>query len=280
VALNLRRLPWIFEDQIGPNEVKRALQMESAGSAHNDRRRAILVLGMHRSGTSALTRLLGLLGAALPATLVAADENNETGYWESLPINQALERLLREAGSAWQDWRPFDPGWHRTPAAAANVAELKQVILSEFGQEPLFVLKDPRICRLIPLFSDVLHELNIDPSAVIIVRHPTEVVESLRKRNQLSPQHARLLWLRHVLDAERNTRSWPRAFVTYAQLLEDWSAVASATAQRLGLEWRDKMELLRPQIDAMLSKRYRHHFADAVDLDTSDIPCRTSAAPM
>jgi hypothetical protein len=243
-----------------------------AGFARSDRRRAILVLGMHRSGTSALAGLLNLLGAAPPATLLGANEYNEAGHWESLIVLRALEHLLLDAGSAWQDWRSFDPSWHRTPAAAASTSELRQAISSEFGREPLFFLKDPRACRLVPLFKDVLRDLNVDPCAVIIIRHPTEVVESLKRRDQLLPRHARLLWLRHVLDAERSTRSCRRAFVSYSRLLNDWRAVASNLATRLGLEWRNDLEGLSPQVDTVLKGHYRHHVADPMDVGSADVP--------
>lgn len=43
----------------------------------------ILVLGMHRSGTSAFTRLLNLAGAESPKNLMEAKTDNVRGFWES-----------------------------------------------------------------------------------------------------------------------------------------------------------------------------------------------------
>ena len=80
---------------------------------------AILVLGMHRSGTSALTRMISLLGADLPANLMPArEQNNETGFWESEDVRRINDILLTSMGSAWDDWRDIDLS--RVPAEALS----------------------------------------------------------------------------------------------------------------------------------------------------------------
>ena len=72
--------------------------------------RALLVLGMHRSGTSALTRTLSLLGAALPQQLMGAkEENNALGFWEPQAVYELNEALLRQLGSRWDDWQALPP---------------------------------------------------------------------------------------------------------------------------------------------------------------------------
>jgi hypothetical protein len=235
-------------------------------------RRAILVLGMHRSGTSALTRVLAALGACLPKTLMPPNGSNPAGYWESLPVNHVLELILQAAGSSWQDWRPFDPCWHRTEGAAVLIEKLRDAICSEFADAPLLVIKDPRICRLAPLVGDVLKQLSIEPCAVIMMRHPTEVVDSLYKRDQMPRERAGHLWLRHVLDAERSTREWRRVFLDYDQLLDDWEAVATRTAEILQLQWPRELSSARTEIDAFLSRELRHHTADPGEVAWTDAP--------
>ena len=221
-------------------------------------RRAILILGMHRSGTSALARLISEFGAALPANLMPANADNEMGYWESLPVNQALEGVLRAAGSSWTDWRSFNSKWHRRLTSAGLVGELKRAIKSEYGQSSLFVLKDPRLCRLVPLIKEVLIELNINPCAILMVREPLEVIASLQKREKMSAQDAQLLWERHVLDAESETRDWPRAFVTYEGLLKDWRYATSNFAKLLELQWPISPIELPKEVDELIS-RHQHH---------------------
>ena len=74
------------------------------------RRTGILVAGMHRSGTSALTRVLGSLGCSLPNTLMEANEYNAAGYWESTEVVALNDAVLESAGSAWDDWGAVQPG--------------------------------------------------------------------------------------------------------------------------------------------------------------------------
>jgi hypothetical protein len=57
-------------------------------------REALLVLGMHRSGTSAVAGLLVRLGAQPPKTLMEGDADNRKGYWESTALCAFHERLL------------------------------------------------------------------------------------------------------------------------------------------------------------------------------------------
>src|SRR5215211_5490090 len=95
-------------------------------------RRAILILGMHRSGTSALGGAVNLLGAAAPKTLMPANAYNLQGYWESAPLVAAHDEMLASAESSWHDWRRFDPQWLNSEAAQAYRRRLKQIIIEEF----------------------------------------------------------------------------------------------------------------------------------------------------
>src|SRR5436190_24366588 len=74
-------------------------------------RTAYLVLGMHRSGTSAVTQLLALAGASLPENVMAGDEHNAKGYFEPWKIAILNDARLRAAGAAWDDVFafPFKP---------------------------------------------------------------------------------------------------------------------------------------------------------------------------
>lgn len=221
---------------------------------------------MHRSGTSAITRVLTLLGADLPRTVSAAGEDNEPGFWEPFEIVQAHDRLLREAGSSWDDVSPIDADWFDSPAAREFEDELVDLLGANYGKSRLFVVKDPRICRLIPLWLRVLARFEADPSFVITVRNPLEVAESLRRRDGFTSQKSQLLWLRHVLEAERSTRPLPRTWVSYQDLLVDWTPVAARIAADLGLTWRRMNHQSRVEIERFLSSEYRHHSFSTEDL--------------
>src|SRR3954467_12423515 len=120
--------------------------------SHLLKRRAILVLGMHRSGTSALSGVACSLGGSAPNNLLPANFANPSGYWESWPLVQAHDELLASADSSWDDWRELDPRWYVSDAAQRSRIRLQETIRSEYDHNPLFVVKDPRICRFLPLF--------------------------------------------------------------------------------------------------------------------------------
>ncbi len=165
-------------------------------------RQAILVLGMHRSGTSALGGVLDALGAGAPKTWMAAHPENPRGFFESASLAAAHDALLESAGSSWHDWQQFNPQWIGSDIAAMHRQEIARLLIDEFGDAPLIFVKDPRICRFVPFTLSVLSELNISPVAILPVRNPLEVVYSLKRNRGFAPSKSLLLWLRHVLDAE------------------------------------------------------------------------------
>jgi len=199
-------------------------------------RRGILVLGMHRSGTSALTRLLVLLGAAGPRETMAANADNPRGYWESPRIARFNNQLLESAGTRWNEADAIPDAWFASPAREADRAAAARLLEEEFPASGRFVLKDPRICRLLPLWRSVFVEAGIPLHAVLLVRDPLEVARSLAVRAadpQFKPaavvarERAVLLWLRYVIDAERYSRGLPRQAVEYSGLLADWRAAVA-----------------------------------------------------
>jgi len=224
-----------------------------------NKRVALLVLGMHRSGTSALTRVLNLLGCSLPGTLMEANSTNAAGHWESEAIRQFNDELLETAGSDWNDWQRLNPGWQESPIQADFKRKATEVLHSEFGNSPFFVLKDPRICRFAPFWLDVLHKEQIEPRIIIPVRNPMDVAASLKARDGISLSVGYLIWLRHILDAERGTRGARRVFTTYNALMDDWTAVAAHIAENLDFRWPRYSDRVVNEIDAFLDRDLQHH---------------------
>ncbi|MEX0671325.1 MAG: glycosyltransferase [Pirellulales bacterium] len=194
-------------------------------------RHAFLVLGMHRSGTSALTRVLGLMGAALPHDLMPPTADNPQGYWESWRIAGLNNRLLESAGTHWSDDAAILPEWFADPCRAGDREEAVALLADEFAAAPAIVLKDPRICRLIPFWKTVLDAAGFETRAVLALRDPLEVARSLAARAAdpafspaaiPDPARGLLLWLRYVLDAEQHSRELARHVIDYADLIRDW----------------------------------------------------------
>lgn len=221
------------------------------------RRTCLLFLGMHRSGTSALARTLNLCGAALPRTLIGAQKGNETGHWEPARIVDINDRLLDETGNVW-DWGKFHEDRLSEERRKQIRAEVWRIIAEEFDDATLFLLKDPRICRMAKLYIDALREGDVDVRVVIPYRHPADVVASLQQRDGNDKTIAGLFWLRHVLDAERASRDLPRAFVRYDAVLSDWRVVVERLAAALQIPDLAASKERAQQIDAFLRKDLRH----------------------
>jgi glycosyltransferase involved in cell wall biosynthesis len=218
-------------------------------------RQAVLVLGMHRSGTSAVTRVISLLGADLPTDLMSATDDNPRGYWESNELMRIHNELLAGSGSRWDDWQPFVPS-NQTDTIQSRLLNLLE---REFASSRLFVVKDPRICRFVPTWLKVLNAFSSKPFAVIPVRHPFDVAHSLLTRDNIPFAKGCLLWLRHVLEAERSTRSIPRAMISYEQLLDNWQVAADRLTTQLRISWPRAFDEAAADIETFLSTELRHH---------------------
>lgn len=221
-------------------------------------RLAFLVLGMHRSGTSALTRVLSLCGVSLPRQMIPAGERNERGYFESQAIWRHHEALLEEAGTSWFDPSPLPPAWFDSPAAADWVERLAEAVRHEFGESRTFVLKDPRICRLLPLWRRVLAEVGAEPRCVLPLRHPNEVAGSLGRSEGIAERHGLLLWLDYMLTAERDSRDLPRSFVLFDDLLADWRTAVARIGRDLDYRFPRRSREAEAEIDAFLTPDLRH----------------------
>ena len=221
---------------------------------------------MHRGGTSAVARILSLLGADLPRDLLDAGDDNPSGFWEPKPIMELNDELLASAGSAWDDVSGFPASWYGSPPEGEFRELAVQQLEEQYPDSKFFVLKDPRICRLVPFWVAALDEFGAVPVFVTPVRNPLEVAASLKERNGFSTPKGLLLWLRHVLEAEHQTRGHPRVFISYERLLEDWEGEARAIADHLQISWPRLNHSARDEVERFLEPRRRHQHATLKEL--------------
>jgi hypothetical protein len=190
---------------------------------------------MHRSGTSALAGLLCTLGGEGPRDAIGPNEGNPRGHFEPRRIVHAHDLILARLGQSWTDWWAIPPGSLAGAEAGRWAERLAALVRDEYGLLAPAVIKDPRACRLVPLWHRVAALLGRELRIVIAWRDPGEVAASLHRRDGMDPAAASLLWLRHVLDAERETRGLPRVVVGYDALLGDWRAAMGRIASGLAL---------------------------------------------
>jgi hypothetical protein len=226
------------------------------------KRRAVVVAGMHRSGTSALTRVLGYCGLRMPRTLVPANEGNRAGHWESELVCRFNDALLARFGLDWISWERATPDLASERDYGDLLREGRRIILHEFGANGDIVLKDPRICRLLPFWLGVLAGLDIEPAIVLAVRAPQQVARSLERRNAIMPAYGLRAWLRFTLEAERASRHLPRVVVSFDQLMRDWRAAATALNRCAGSDLLAFTPDAERAVCAFLSKDLRHFTRD------------------
>lgn len=212
---------------------------------------ALVVLGMHRSGTSSVAGALALLGARAPQTLMRPADDNPKGFWESEVLAELNDRLLQAGGSTWHDWRRFDLN-AVSDALPAFCAEAADKLATEFGDADLIVLKDPRICRLFGFWRSVLEDSGYRVVVVSPLRPPAEVAASLMARNDMSRSHALRLWLRHVSEAERASRHQPRHFLAWSDFIADWRTQADRMSHDLSVAL-DRSPEAEARVDDFLS---------------------------
>jgi hypothetical protein len=216
----------------------------------------VFIIGMHRSGTSALGGALAPLGLTVGKTVMppSSEAGNPKGYYENLAITELHDRFLASIKSIWWDHK-LVPNRRFTSAAGRRFRdELLQLLIDEFGQgRPL--IKDPRICRLMPLWLPLIDEWFPLARFILPIRHPVEVAYSLRKRDGLKLDVGLKVWAVHVLEGERTTRRFTRMFTTYDQLLQSPVETVAHLAASLDLAAQPVPAAVSGQVDPAL----RHH---------------------
>ncbi len=184
--------------------------------------RIVVVLGMHRSGTSAITRGLEVLGVDLGSSLMQGiPGNNEKGFFEDLDIYNLNNEILQALGHTWHTWSPISVD--ELTGAATDQFRLRAVELlrAKTAGIATFGLKDPRISRLLPFWKTVFEHLNAEVRYVIAIRNPLSVAQSLAKRDAIAPTQSHYLWLEHALTALTFSDGCGRVVVDFDQLMAD-----------------------------------------------------------
>lgn len=231
-------------------------------SNKKSRRQAVLVLGMHRSGTSALSGMLSALGVRPPKSLMVPTKDNPKGYWESTVLMRFNDEVLASAGSKWNDWDRFNPQWLQSSVAETFAERLPGLLEKEYGDASMMLVKDPRICRILPLWTRVLKAIDVDIKIVLPLRHPHEVAQSLEARDGYGQSLSYLIWLRNVLEAEQASRGLSRSFVHYSQLVQDWRGQMNRISSELGITWPKWSGMVESEIEQYLNEGLRHAVAE------------------
>lgn len=182
--------------------------------------RAVVVLGMHRSGTSAVARGLQALSVYLGDNFLDAQPENPTGYWEDKSIVELNDRVLAAFGLRWDSVAPIARGEFDRFRIRLLRGWGIRYLKGAFGSQPLWGFKDPRTIRLLPFWLRLLRDLRAHDSYVVVIRNPRSIAASLFRRQAMDIATAYRLWLVHMVPYLRDLRDKPLVVVDYDLLMQ------------------------------------------------------------
>jgi hypothetical protein len=204
----------------------------------------------------------------LGSNLIAPEAMNSKGFWEHADAVRINSELFHSFGMYWRSLSPLPKDWLSSDAAAKARKEIKQLVKRDFSGVPLWGIKDPRMCRMAPLWIEVLHSLDIATKAVITLRSPLEVAASLEKAHaQLADAQLNIFsWVQHVVESEVATRGLVRTLIEYDDLMSDPDSVLGNIGDSLGVAWPMFISDRHHAIHAFLDTGLRtHHKAEKAE---------------
>ena len=217
----------------------------------------IFVLGMHRSGTSAVARILNLMGVYFGGENVSTgrSDQNVKGFWERRDVRDLNDDMLFGSRCDWDCVAEFDIDGIPDETKSAYVDASADIVLSMDAHRPWFI-KEPRLCLLFPIWRQALET----PFCIHVLRNPLEVAHSLKTRNGIPVRTGLALWETYNLHALNASAGLRRVFVSFEDLMENASVVVARIHAKLdeqggyGLRVPTADELSRFLDDAL----YRH----------------------
>ncbi len=230
--------------------------------------RAVIILGMHRSGTSVLTRGLQSLGIFLGDDFLATQPDNPTGYWENRVIVDINERLLAFFGLRWESVGLVAAEQWQSPEVETLRKESIDYLQAYFVKHPLWGFKDPRTIRLLPFWRSVFQRLGVDDRYVVAIRNPLSVAASLRKRQGMTPATSHMLSLVSVVPYLNEIAERPFVVVDYDLFLADPLLQLARVERVLSFSLS---EASNAQVESFsqhfVNPALRHSFFDSHDFD-------------
>ncbi|MFT7462178.1 MAG: hypothetical protein ACI9EF_000516 [Pseudohongiellaceae bacterium] len=210
---------------------------------------------MHRSGTSAITRLLNLMGCSLGPEHAVAEpaHDNTAGFWERLDVRRTNDRLLAALGRSWLDC--LEPDFEQlVPSEVKEFQWSARKILGELRSAGTWAVKDPRFCLTFPVWKPFLE----NPVCVFVHRDPLASALSLQQRNGLRLPVGLALWEHYNLSALRASTDLPRAIISYERFTREPEAATKELLeqlQQLGVKQltlpsqKDLLTFVNPSLD-------------------------------
>jgi hypothetical protein len=246
-----------YKREPGSSETRKEGMTETTGVCQQE---IICILGMHRSGTSALTRVLNLIGVELGADEALTTEpvaDNPKGYWEHHELTAISDAILKRHGGSWDEPPLLPPGWETAAAIDDLRQRAQQLIQNQFAAVQLWGWKDPRTCLTLPFWQQLLPDMRY----VICLRDPLDVARSLEHRDGLSVEKSSNLWFTYVSSALNQTEGKPRLVVFYEDLVDDCLRELPRLAEFLGRPERAQQVEVQEAVLEFIEQGLQHYRA-------------------
>ncbi len=242
--------------------------------------RVIVVMGMHRSGTSLVARALEALGASLGENLaIEASPDNAKGHWEDRDILSFNERLMATLALDWDLVGESDDALMTAPSLEPLVAEARALVGSKLVDDRAWAFKDPRTARLWPFWRRVFSDSAPGkPGFVWVIRHPRAVAASLARRNGFDPVKSHLLWLSHNIVPFEDITAGIHVVVDYDRMLSRPRPELQRIAQAMQLPARDE-SAVDEFVAGFLDPQLRHFLPDKLRDEPPDEKETAAAGP-
>lgn len=226
--------------------------------------RIVCLLGMHRSGTSLVTRLVNAMGVDLgPGEhLMKATGENPRGFWEHHAMRDLNDEILSRFGGTWHEPPVLPAGWESDARLADVRRRARAVIRDEFSGRRAWGWKDPRTCLTLPFWQQLLPPMRY----VICLRNPLDVARSLEKRDRFPVEKSGALWLLYLRSSLAHTTGLPRLFTFYDDLVTDWPAEVRRLSRFVWDRAVDEEPGVRDAVNDVLEKDLQHHRASTVEV--------------
>ena len=236
-------------------------------------KKLIVVLGMHRSGTSILTKGLEIVGASLGNDFIKPIKGvNDKGFFEDEEINKLNIELLKAVNSDWYFIEQINDDAFEQLRSQGYIQKAVDLLTKKMASVEIFAFKDPRTSKLLPFWRHVFSKLNINVLYVLSIRHPKSVVKSLSKRDGLAAVHSYLLWISYVLESLKGSSGHPRVMVDYDNLIENPELQIKRIASIFNLEFNSiKFEFYKNEFHDSSLRNSTYEYNDLINDPSSPV---------
>ena len=235
------------------------------------KKKLVVVLGMHRSGTSALTRGLTVLGAELGNNLLEANEQvNAKGFWEDKDILRLNIELMQALGLDWDVLSPISVADCNSEIARQFIPQALNILKNKLASVTLFAIKDPRVSILLPFWQQVFSLLDIEVYYLIASRNPKSVMHSLAKRDHFLPEKSYHLWQNYMLACLKYTQDQPRLVIDFDLLMTQPAVQLARIAELLSVPFSSENKVFDEYEKEFLDNSLRHTQYEFADLQQDE----------